>query len=106
LFLARISKYLPFEPGLFTATLVLVFLCWNPSRRDPLVGYGRILSLISLAALLIWLSMTFLGSSLFGSNALPALSHFFAVDPVLGETAALTSAPEFKWSMARAFGEF
>jgi hypothetical protein len=50
----------------FTATLVLVFRCWNPSRCDSLVGYGRVLSLISLAALLILLSMTFLGSSLSG----------------------------------------
>lgn len=65
-FLARISRYpgLPSSLAWLTVTLVLVLLCWNPSTRDSLLGHGRILSLVSIAALLVLMAMTCLGWSL------------------------------------------
>ena len=65
-FLARIGRYpgLPSSLAWLTVTLVLVLLCCNPSTRDSLLGHGRVLSLISIATLLVLLAMTFLGWSL------------------------------------------
>jgi hypothetical protein len=55
---------LPSSLAWLTVTLVLVLLCWNPTTRDSLLGHGRVLSLISIATLLVLLAMTFLGWSL------------------------------------------
>jgi hypothetical protein len=64
-FLARISRYpgLPTSLAWLTVTLVLVLLCCNPPTRDSLLGHGRVLSLISLGALLFVLAMTLVGWS-------------------------------------------
>ncbi len=65
-FLAKISRYpgLPVGLAWLSVTLVLVLLCCNPSTRDSLLGHGRILSLVGIAALLLVLTLTLLGWSL------------------------------------------
>ncbi len=44
--------------------LVITLLCINAETRDSLLGHGRILSLVSLGALLLLLTMTIVGWSI------------------------------------------
>lgn len=105
-FLRRISKYPPFEPGLFqrharaSFSLLESLQARFPGRLRPRFepdqpGSAADFALDDLSRLIV-VRLRRAGSS----------AAFFAVHPVLGETAALTSAPEFKCSMARDLGKF
>jgi len=59
-FLSMIGKY-PGVPSLFAwgvVLLVVVLLCVNAESRDNLLGHGKALSVVSLALLLLVLTMT------------------------------------------------
>jgi hypothetical protein len=65
-FLSMISKY-PGLPAILAWSVVLVvavLLCIDAESRDYLLGHGRILSIVSTAALLLVLSMTIVGWSM------------------------------------------
>ncbi len=65
-FLSMISKY-PGLPAILAWGVVLVvsvLLCIDAESRDYLLGHGRILSLVSTAALFLVLSMTIVGWSM------------------------------------------
>lgn len=65
-FLSMIGRYggLPSTLAWAAAAFVLTLLCGHRQTRDALLGHGRVLSAVSLAALLIELGATLLGWSL------------------------------------------
>jgi len=65
-FLSMIGKYpgLPSTLAWMATVFVLTLLCLNVQTRDSLLGRGRVLSLVSLGALLLVLTVTLIGWSL------------------------------------------
>jgi hypothetical protein len=62
-FLAIISKYPGLPAGLawIVVLVVVALLCADAESRDYLLGHGKTLSIISIATLLLVLTMTVVG---------------------------------------------
>jgi hypothetical protein len=65
-FLAGLAKHpgLPVILAWGIVILVITLLCINGETRDTLLGHGRVLSLVSVAVLLLVLTMTLVGWSI------------------------------------------
>jgi len=64
-FLSMIGKYqgVPILLAWVVVLVVLVLVCMNAESRDYLLGHGKILSMVSLGALMLVLSLTIVGWS-------------------------------------------
>jgi hypothetical protein len=65
-FMSAISKYpgLPSAVAWGVVVFVITLLCVNAETRDSLLGHGKVLSLVSLAVLLLLVTLTIVGWSI------------------------------------------